>query len=129
VRKTAEVLVEDDQLLGLADPKMPALDVAVEEYRAAFKVAFKVALASLSALEKTALKQHYLDRLTLDEMAALHATHRTTVARWLRQAREAVFQRTREKMMESTRASSSACDSILRGVRSQLDVTMQSLFE
>jgi RNA polymerase sigma-70 factor, ECF subfamily len=126
VQKNRELPLEDEQLMALEAPQQSLpLDAAMRE---AFVAAFKEALASLSSLEKTVLRQHYIDHVTLDELGELHQAHRTTVARWLREAREALLARTRKLIMQRTRASTSACDSVIRQARSQLELTLGSFF-
>ena len=129
-RKGAIAEVEDDRLSELPGlGPSPEVAFVEESYREAFKQSFKQAFAALSSQEKNVIRQHHIDGLTLDQLATLHQTHRTTVARWLRQARQTLFATTRQLLMQKTRASESECDSIVRQVRSELDITIRSLFQ
>src|SRR5258706_13988382 len=50
----------------------PELGYMKEGYRAAFATAFREALEALDPKDKLLLKQHLLDALTIDDLAALH---------------------------------------------------------
>jgi RNA polymerase sigma-70 factor (ECF subfamily) len=52
--------------------------------------ALRGAIASLAPRDRRLLAQHYLDGVTLDGLAALHGTHRATIARRLARARDAL---------------------------------------
>ncbi len=128
IRRPGEALVEDDELA-----RAPALQPDPERSyvkgisQAAFRAAFREALGGLPAVEQNVLRQHYLDRLTLDQIGALEQAHRTTVARWLRDARRALLLRTRKILMLNTQATPSECDSLIRQARSRFDVTLDTL--
>lgn len=67
-------------------------------YQAAFKKAFAEALAALTAEQRTLLRMHVIDKLTIDDLAGMHKVHRTSTARWLREAREALSEGTRARL-------------------------------
>lgn len=103
----------------------PELAYMKATYRAAFKTAFQEALESLQPRERTLLKQQLVDGLGIDELGTLYEVHRATAARWLQAAREKLLVRTRRMFMLRARISSDECESIMRLVRSQLDVSLQ----
>ena len=74
--------------------------------------------------ERTLLKQQIVDGLGIDELGALYEVHRATAARWVAAAREKLLLRTRRAFMVRVRISSDECESIMRMVRSQLDVSL-----
>jgi RNA polymerase sigma-70 factor (ECF subfamily) len=120
-----ETPASDDAVLearaGADDPELQYMKAA---YRAAFKTAFQEALDSLLPRERTLLKQQIVDGLGIDELGALHDVHRATAARWVASAREKLLTRTRRTFMLNARISSDECESIMRLVRSQLDVSL-----
>ena len=59
---------------------------------------------------------------------AVASLHRATVARWLQKARETLLKQTRKIMMKRAGVSPTECDSILRVVQSQFDITLKRLF-
>jgi RNA polymerase sigma-70 factor (ECF subfamily) len=128
-KEKRELLVEDDALFeahsadaAAADPEMLYVK---EVYRAAFKRAFQEALDSLTDREKILLRQHVVDDLSIDQLGALYQVHRATAARWVQSARETLLTRTRKRFMSNAKVSATECDSIMRLVRSQLDVTIR----
>lgn len=113
----------DERLLdGPALGDDPELALMKGASSAAFAQAFQQALAALAPREQNLLRQHFLDGLTLDELATLHRVHRATCARWLAQARESVVAATRERLGAQ---STGEYESILRLVRSRFEVSVR----
>lgn len=125
IRKEGREIASDDALLEARAPEDdPELAYMKATYRAAFKHAFQEALESLLPRERTLLKQQIVDGLGIDELGALYDVHRATAARWVAAAREKLLARTRRTFMLQARISSDECESIMRLVRSQLDVSL-----
>lgn len=125
LRKEGRETPTDDALLeARAQQDDPELAYMKAAYRAAFKVAFQEALESLLPRERTLLKQQVVDGLGIDELAPLYQVHRATAARWVQSAREKLLVRTRRTFMLNARISSDECESIMRLVRSQLDMSL-----
>ena len=61
----------------------------------AIKRAFADAVAGLAPRQRALLRHAYVDRLTLEQIAASYSIHRATVARILASAREQLIERTR----------------------------------
>lgn len=91
--------------------------------RGELKHAFTTALSALPRRDRLLLKQHYLDRLTIEDVAALHKIHRSSAARWLAQVRDALADAALRDFRERLRISESEVESIVQLVRSQLDIT------
>jgi RNA polymerase sigma-70 factor (ECF subfamily) len=126
LRKENRETPTDDALLeARAQQDDPELAYMKAAYRASFKVAFQEALESLLPRERTLLKQQIVDGLGIDELGALYQVHRATAARWVQSAREKLLVRTRRTFMMNARISSDECESIMRLVRSQLDMSLQ----
>jgi len=127
-RTHREQPIDDEELLqAFVTPGNTELDEAKRQYRDEFKRAFDTALRSLPAREQTMLRQHVLDGLTIDQLGALYHVHRATAARNLERARQAVLAATRDQMMGKLRVRSSELDSILRLIRSKLEVSLRGL--
>jgi RNA polymerase sigma-70 factor, ECF subfamily len=123
-----EVPVEDSELLQrIIAPGDPELDHAKRAYREAFQRAFGNALRALPDRENTLLRQHYLDGLNLDQLAILYRVHRATAARMLSRARVVVLAATRAELRMQLDVQSEELDSILRMIRSQIEVSLQDL--
>lgn len=97
-------------------------------YQAAFKTAFADALADLTAEQRTLLRMHIIDKLTIDDLARMHKVHRTSTARWLREAREALSDGTRARLHAALGVADEELDSIMNIVRSRLDLSLSRLF-
>lgn len=120
-------LDEDDRLPQLVAPGDLALDPAKGAYRAQFKQAFEAALHALPSRDRTLLRQHYLDGLTIDELGALYRVHRSTAARLVMRARDQVLEATRATMMADLGVAPPDLDSIMRMIRSQIEISMRAL--
>jgi RNA polymerase sigma-70 factor (ECF subfamily) len=105
----------------------PELSYMKEVYRKAFREAFAAALASLEPREKNLLRQHFVDGLGVDELGRLYGAHRATAARWLQRARENLLDATKTNFARRAGLSARESASVLRMVRSRIDVTFGRL--
>ncbi len=105
----------------------PELAVLRERYRDQVRAAFSAALAALSERERNLLRQYHIDGLTIDQLGALYRVNRGTAARWVVAARSAVLDGTRERLTSELGVTTNEVDSIIRLVRSQLDVSLRDL--
>jgi RNA polymerase sigma-70 factor (ECF subfamily) len=105
----------------------PELGYMKEVYRRAFREAFATALGALDAREKNLLHQHFVDGLGVDELGRLYGTHRATAARWVQKAREHLLDETKKDFARRAGISARECASVLRMVRSRIDVTLSKL--
>lgn len=103
------------------------LQHARSEYQVEFKRAFEEALASLTPEERNLIRRHFIDGLTTPQLAALHGTHRVTMFRRLKQACEALVERTRKLLVERLPVTDKELASLNRLIRSQLDVSLERL--
>jgi len=125
VRRKAPASNDDDALEQVPDAAdSPELAHFRTTYRTEFKEAFEAALASLDVRERNVMRQHFVDRLTLDEIGALYGVHKTTVSRWLDTARGTLAKRTRANFRERIDAAVADVDSIMRLLQSQIDLSL-----
>jgi RNA polymerase sigma-70 factor, ECF subfamily len=119
---------EDDQLIEAAGAAESA-EVAYFRlhYEAEVKAAFPEALAALTAHDRLVLRQHYIDQLTLDDMARVHAVHVATVKRHLATARNDLTANLRSRLCAKLKVSPSELESVLAIVQSRLHLTMKRL--
>lgn len=117
---------DEDRLLEEQAPVDGELQGMKDAYSAAFRVAFKAALAKLEPSERNLLRQHYLDGLTMEHIGALHGVHRVTVHRWIDRAREALAEQTRSNMAGALGLRDAEVKSVLRLIQSRLDVSLRS---
>jgi RNA polymerase sigma-70 factor (ECF subfamily) len=95
-------------------------------YQAEFRAAFAHAVQALGGAERTLLRQYYVDGLTIDELGRIYRVHRTSAARRVARAREAVRELTRDALMRQLGISEAGCDSILRLIDCNIEVTLPS---
>lgn len=118
------------QELWVAAPEI-GLDPALEHLRprlqAELRAAFEAALGTLPGRDRNVLKQHYLDGVSTEELAALYRVHRATAFRWLTRARHRLLSRTRRDLAGRLALGRSELDSVMRLVDSQLDVSLARL--
>jgi RNA polymerase sigma-70 factor (ECF subfamily) len=119
---------DDDELLALpasgADPEMAHLR---DRYREEFRTAMHEAAAALGARPRNVLRLHYIDGLTMEEIAAVHRVHRLTVVRWVTDAREALASTTRRVLLQRFGIGKKELDSILALMQSQFDLSIRAL--
>jgi RNA polymerase sigma-70 factor (ECF subfamily) len=119
---------DDGDLVALATPSdAPELHLLKERFRQPFREAFVEALASLAPRTRNLLRQSALDGLSIDELGRLYRVHRATAARWIADARRELLAETRRRLVERVGLPEDECDSIMRLVHSQVDVTLRRL--
>lgn len=125
VAQAARAAVEfDDVLLGdLATDNQPELELLKQRFRGLFSEAFRAAIARLTVRQRNLLRQHYLDQLSLDELGLLYRSHRSTVARWLADARTSLLDETRTQVSERLGVGRHEVDSLMRAMGSRLDLS------
>ncbi len=116
-----EELIDDD-FAGIASPTSPGLIDA--EVARAIKQAFARAVTELSPRQRNFLRHAHVDQLTLDQIAALYAIHRATVARTLAQAREALIASTRRELATLCGIGEDALESVIRAANSRIDLSL-----
>ena len=102
----------------------PELDYLKLRYRNELREAFALTLAALDGEARAVLKMHYLDGLNIDEIGASFRVHRSTVARWLAQARERILEETRKLLSSRLQIGRAEAESVIHLVQSQLDVSI-----
>lgn len=116
---------------ALAEDAVPAGDVEAEylrrRHREDFQAALAEALAALPVRERTVLRLHVVEGLSLERIGAMYRTHKSTVSRWVARAREEVLAHARERLAERLRLSPTELHSLLRAVQSHLDLSLPGL--
>lgn len=125
-RETAPPAEPPDDIL----PWIPGVDDSPEvalikqRCRGELRTAFAAALARLAPRERTLLRQHYLDGLTVDLLAPLHRVHRSTCARWIEAARVKILRGVRHHLRTVLALDGEQLDHAVALVRSQLDLSL-----
>jgi RNA polymerase sigma-70 factor (ECF subfamily) len=120
-----EVPADDETLLGQMESpaESPELGLLKSRYSGQMSASFRRAIAALEPRQRNLLRQHYLDELTLADLAALYRVHRATVARWLADAKVALLEKTRDDLCVSAGLERQSAESVMRLVQSRLDLS------
>jgi len=117
-----------ESMLDVLDPAVdPEIELLRSRYLQDFNAAFAAAFKSLERRSRNALRLQLIDGLGIDEIGALYHVHRSTAARWLVSARQTLVDETRRVLAERLRLTDSEFDSLMRVVKSQLDLGIQQL--
>jgi RNA polymerase sigma-70 factor (ECF subfamily) len=114
---------------GIAEPlcDSPELELVKSRYLPEVKAAFTEALAALGSEERNLLRLHLVDGLNLEEMARLFQVNRSTVFRWMAAAKGRVLDDARDRLQARLGVSAEEMESLLRVVRSRLDLSLSEV--
>ena len=126
-RSTSDAGDESELLAARSPGDDPELAYLKSLYGEAFRAAFLVAVDALETRDKNVLRQHFIDNLTIDDLATLYRVHRATAARWITTARKNLLTATRREFSRQADVGALECESVLRLLQSRLDVTWQRL--
>lgn len=129
-RSRADAPVEDDDETWLAWPS-PQDDAEIALLKRscgeAFRRAAREAFGALEPKVRLVLRQHLLDGLAAEQLAALHRVHVVTIYRWLRDARASYLAETRRRLSAALKLDEGGVDSLLRVLESQLELSLRRL--
>lgn len=126
--KRLREVADEETLLGAASATPdPEIEHLKRVYRHEFGAAFEEAARALAPEERNALRSHYTQQLTIDEMAAALGIHRATAARRIAAARERLLAETRRRLTERLALSSRELESIFNLIESRLHISVGRL--
>ncbi|MEZ4222346.1 MAG: sigma-70 family RNA polymerase sigma factor [Polyangiaceae bacterium] len=102
----------------------PELDHIKRRYSQELGRAFADALTQLGERERTVLSLNLIDGLNIDRIGQLMGVHRATVARWIKDARERLYDDTQARLQAELALNAAEFASLARLVQSQLDVSV-----
>ena len=114
----------DGMLVAHAAPELLYMK---ERYKAELADAVVASLGRLSDRDRALLRLHLGDRVSIDRLGAMYGVDRSTAARWLAAAREALVAGARDDLRERLRLSDRECESIVALVQSELHVSLVRL--
>jgi RNA polymerase sigma-70 factor len=116
-------------LESMPTPEVDAeLDLIKQRHRAEFRQALREAFAALPADERHLLRLYFADRLSTTELGELFRVNQSTVSRWLKSARQAVYEETKSRLQARLGLSAREFQSFLAVLDSQLDLSMSQIF-
>lgn len=113
-----------DDLVGEADPELRALK---NRYAVEFHRAFVAAVAELEPRARHLLRLSLSSRVSIDDIARMHQTHRATAARWLNAARDQLAAGTRRHLRAALGIEDEELDSLLRLIRTEAPRLLDSI--
>jgi RNA polymerase sigma-70 factor len=123
--RAIEEELDESELLGVqARGPDPELAHQRAQLAAAIKRGFATAVAALPPRHRTFLRHTYVDRLTLEQIAATYDVHRATVARVLATARERLLAETRAHVAAELGVAPQELGSAMTALDSRLDLSL-----
>ncbi|MGZ3459667.1 MAG: sigma-70 family RNA polymerase sigma factor, partial [Archangium sp.] len=89
------------------------LDFIKRRYRSEFRQAVCEAFAALDSEQRHLLRLHFIDRLSTTEMSKLYRVNQSTISRWLKNARQEVYEETKSRFQMRLGLSSQEFASLL----------------
>ncbi len=102
----------------------PELAVIQRRYGETYRVALRDALQTLDAEDRSLLRLHYLDGLNIGKIALVFHVSRATIGRRVIEVREKIVTEAWRLLRERIHATPEELESILRVVRSDLDLSL-----
>jgi len=126
--ESPEVPIRSELVDVLEEPKGdPELQLLKREHVKHFKASFAEAVAALDGADRLLLKQHLIERLTIDQLGALYHLHRASAARRIAKARESLLVATRIALARRLGLSPERLASVLELVASRLEASIERL--
>jgi RNA polymerase sigma-70 factor (ECF subfamily) len=121
MRRPKGEIVADTALVALPSPQGDLeLEFLKKTYAAEFDAAVREAFAGLEVRERLVLREYFGHGLTVHEIGDLHRVGKSTAARWVGAARDALVKGTRDELMKRLHVDKPEVASILRLIESQL---------
>ena len=116
---------------SLWEPMAPAVERTFEllrgEYAADFGRALREAFGSLEPQERNVLRLHFMEGLSLNQIAAMYQVNKSTISRRMSRARETLLERTRATLERTLALPPSELDSLLQQLGPRLDLSLTSV--
>jgi RNA polymerase sigma-70 factor (ECF subfamily) len=123
-----EVPMRNELVALLPEPKGdPELQLLKREHVTHFKASFAEAVAALDSADRLLLRQHLVERLTIDQLGALYHLHRASAARRIAKARDALLVATRIALARRLGLPPERLASVLELVASRLEASIERL--
>lgn len=128
-KRAAAPAVAADDVLGELIGREPDAELRhlKERYRAELRDALAEALAALPDRPRALLRLHHVEGVRLAAIGRLYGVHESTASRWLREAADAVADDARRRLTARLALAGPDLDSVVRMVRSQLDLSIARL--
>lgn len=116
---------------SLWEPAAPTADRTLEllrgKYATQFGTALREAFGSLEPGERNVLRMHFLEGLSLNQIAAMYQVNKSTISRRMARAREVLLERTRTRLERALSLPATELDSLLEQLGPKLDLSLSSV--
>ena len=131
LRSRGAELHESDEALSdlVAAGESPELLHLKRTHAALFKAAFEHAFSALVAEDRSLLRMHLLDGLSIDELGPVFGVHRATAARRIVKAKELIWEKTRDELSMRLRLGEGEFESLMGVLLSQLDLSIARVLD
>lgn len=121
-------LASDEALLAVVDGELSASGELIRaEHRAQFRIALEAAIAELAAKDRTLLRLHEVDGVTLAALARMYQVDRSTITRRLARVRAAILAGTRAQLSERFGVGPEQFESFIDVICSDFGVSIRGL--
>jgi len=104
------------------------LDLLKRRHQEELKQAVREAFSALSNDERHLLRLYFLEQLNTVELAALFGVNQSTISRWIKSARQTVYEAARRRLQDRMGLSGAEFESFLGALQSRLDVSISRIF-
>jgi RNA polymerase sigma-70 factor (ECF subfamily) len=116
---------------SLWEPAAPTAERTLEllrgKYAAEFGRALRDAFGSLEPGERNVLRMHFLEGMSLNQIAAMYQVNKSTISRRMAKAREMLLERTRSQLERVLDMPAPELDSLLQQLGPRLDLSLTSV--
>lgn len=114
----------DEALAALPDASNLEAQLVGADQQQHFREAFRAAVKGLTARERALLRFNLLDGLSIDQLAPMYQVHRSSLARWLADARDALATRTRAELALRLQLPPAELESLLASVQKHFELSL-----
>ncbi len=126
-QKMSTPLPPDDLIATVTGLHDPEIEIIKARYRGDFNDAFRTGLQALTKRQRSLLRLHLVGGLSVAAIATSYRVHRSTVARWLLDARTTLLEETQRVLVSKLSLSITEVQSLTRLLHSQLDPSVTSI--
>ncbi len=124
--RSSDHVAADHLAASSADPETALLKA---RYGPELAQALRASVAELSARDRTLLKLHVIDGLSIDALCVVEGVHRSTVARWIASLRKQLLEASTRRLRAKLALDTGETESLCAALRSQLDFSLSGLLE
>jgi len=122
--KPAQQTESDDALAAVPDTADLESRLLKADQQLRFREAFAQAVKALTPRQRALLRLNLLDGLSIDEIAPMYGAHRSSAARWLAEAREALAAHTRAQLGTLLGLQPDEAERLLTSMQASFDLSL-----